>query len=540
MTSLWRRSLVVRPVADGELDRFRAELGAHHWLGFRLSGQVMRYVAVLDGQWVALAGFGSAALSCGVRERFLGWDTELKRRRLPLLVANQRLCVLPAGRRPHLASAVLGGCLRRLSTDYAERFGHPVLAVETFTDPARHTGACYAAAGFTPLGPTAGYARNRGTKLAHGVPKTYWFKPLHPRAGALLAADFDVSLVALRTPGGRSRMSVARPDLNLLDLASADGGLLAALDGVIDHRKNRGKRHGLAAILAVAVCAVLAGADGRVQIAQYARMLPPPALSRLGIRRNKRLGRYVPPSYSTIRRAFARVDPDAFDRCVSVWLYRQVMAGHLSAAQLEHLIIALDGKTVRGATKAGEPLHLFAAITHDTGTVLAQTAVPSKKGEGSQLAPVLDQIAELRATEHTPTHHEPTDRHDDDTHNDDPGESGPQPPDRDRRQDSPPHDGHPHRCAGHRRPGKLAKVLLTADALHTTKANAQRITDDGGNFILVVKGNQPRLYSQLNALPWNDVPLAHHSITTGHGRRDERSLKGRSQLVSASPAATRA
>jgi DDE_Tnp_1-associated len=403
-------------------------------------------------------------------------------------VANQRLCVLPAGRRPHLASAVLGACLQRVGADYAERFGHPVLAVETFTDPARHTGACYAAAGFTPLGLTAGYARNRGTKIAHGVPKTYWFKPLHPRAGALLAADFDVTVVALRTPGGRSRMSVSRPDLNLLDLASADGGLLAALAGVIDHRKNRGKRHGLAAILAVAVCAVLAGADGRAQIAQYAQMLPQPALTRLGIRRNKRLGRCVPPSYSTIRRAFARVDPDAFDRCVSLWLYRQVTAGNLSATQLRHLIIALDGKTVRGATKAGEPLHLFAAITHDTGTVLAQTAVPSKKGEGTQLSPVLDQIAELRAAEHTPTHREPTDQNNDDTHNDEPGESGPQPPDRDRH-DSPQHDGHSHRSAGHRRPGTLAKVLLTADALHTTKASAQRITDDGGNFILIVKGN---------------------------------------------------
>jgi hypothetical protein len=41
----WRRSLVMRPVADNELDRFRAELQARHWLGFRLSGQVMRYVA---------------------------------------------------------------------------------------------------------------------------------------------------------------------------------------------------------------------------------------------------------------------------------------------------------------------------------------------------------------------------------------------------------------------------------------------------------------------------------------------------------------
>ena len=37
-----------------------------------------------------------------------------------------------------------------------------VLAVETFTDPARHAGACYAAAGFTCAGSTAGYARGAG------------------------------------------------------------------------------------------------------------------------------------------------------------------------------------------------------------------------------------------------------------------------------------------------------------------------------------------------------------------------------------------
>jgi predicted transposase YbfD/YdcC len=525
VTSLWRRSLVVRPVADGEVDRFRAELGAHHWLGFRLSGQVMRYVAVIDGQWVAVAGFGSAALSCRVRERFLGWDTELKRRRLPLLVASQRLCVLPAGRRPHLASAVLGACLRRLSADYAQRFGHPVLAVETFTDPARHTGACYAAAGFTPLGPTAGYARNRGTKLAHGAPKTYWFKPLHPRAGALLAADFDVSLVAPLSPGGRSRMSITCPDPNLLDWASTGDGLLPALAGVIDRRKNRGKRHELAAVLAVAVCAVLAGADGLAQIAQYAGKLPQPALARLGVRSNTRLGRFVPPSYSTIRRAFRDLDPENFDRCVSAWLHRQVRAGNLTAAQLDRLLIAVDGKTVRGATKAGDPLHLFAAITHGPGAVLAQTAVPTKKGEGTQLAPVLDQIAELRATEarpnptdqHDDDRHDPTDQHDD-GHDDDQHAHG---PDRD--------EGHPEQAAAcptdPKRPGKLAKVLLTADALHTTKANAERITAEDGNYILIVKGNQPRLFTQLDKLPWNDVPVACHTITTGHGRRDERILK---------------
>jgi predicted transposase YbfD/YdcC len=63
------------------------------------------------------------------------------------------------------------------------------------------------------------------------------------------------------------------------------------------------------------------------------------------------------------------------------------------------------------------------------------------------------------------------------------------------------------------------------DALHTTKASAKRITGDGGNYILVVKGNQPNLFSQLDALPWADVPVAHQTSSKGHGRRDERILK---------------
>ena len=123
---------------------------------------MLRYVAVLDGEWVALVGFGSAALSCAARDRFLGRSRETQYARLRHVVHNQRFCVLPAGGRPNLASAVLSRVLRRLAGDYLAVYGHRVLAVETFTDPARHTGACYAAANFALLGETLGYARSAG------------------------------------------------------------------------------------------------------------------------------------------------------------------------------------------------------------------------------------------------------------------------------------------------------------------------------------------------------------------------------------------
>ena len=63
-------------------------------------------------------GFGSAALSCAARDSFLGWSREAQYARLRHVVNNQRFCVLPAGGRPNLASAVLARVLRRLAGDY--------------------------------------------------------------------------------------------------------------------------------------------------------------------------------------------------------------------------------------------------------------------------------------------------------------------------------------------------------------------------------------------------------------------------------------
>ena len=102
--------MTVRPLASGEAVRFNAELDAHPWMGHRLTGQVLRYVAEMDGQWAAVAGFGSAALSCAPRDSSIGWSREQQHARLIHIASNQRFCVLPAGGRPNLASAVLAGC----------------------------------------------------------------------------------------------------------------------------------------------------------------------------------------------------------------------------------------------------------------------------------------------------------------------------------------------------------------------------------------------------------------------------------------------
>ncbi|KJF16093.1 hypothetical protein AXFE_30390 [Acidithrix ferrooxidans] len=65
----------VRPILLSEQARFDAGLDEHHWLGHRLVSETMRYVALSpDGEWLALVGFGAAALACRPRDSFVGWS----------------------------------------------------------------------------------------------------------------------------------------------------------------------------------------------------------------------------------------------------------------------------------------------------------------------------------------------------------------------------------------------------------------------------------------------------------------------------------
>jgi len=258
---------VVRPVFADEVGRFNTALREYHWLGHRLTGQVLRYVAVLEGEWVAVVGFGSAVLSCRAQDEFVGWSREQQYARLKHVANNQRFCVLPAGQLRHnLASAVLSRVLARLSGDYLAAYGHRVLAVETFTDPARHTGACYAAANFQPLGSTVGYSRSAGAYHHHGHPKRVWIYPLHRRAGSVLSATFPHPLLT-----GRDG---AVADVNTLELGGA-GGLLEALRKLRDPRSKRGIRHQIASTLTMVAAATLSGARSFRSVADYVADLPP-------------------------------------------------------------------------------------------------------------------------------------------------------------------------------------------------------------------------------------------------------------------------
>lgn len=352
--------LAVRLVRAEERGRWQQMLARHHYLpGARMVGEALWYVATAGEEWVALLAWAAAALKCRPRDTWIGWAPPLQWRRLRFVVNNVRFCCLPPTR-PNLASRVLALNLRRLSADWERAYGHPVLLAETFVDPARFRGTCYRAAGWQCLGVTRGFAKQNTRYVAHGTPKTVWVRPLRPGAVAALTAPFP-------PPGAGPQEDTPMLDANRLPLEGA-GGLLDLLVTVPDPRHRRGIRHPVRTVVALAVCAAVAGARSFTAIAQWAQGLSAEALRRLGATRR------TPPSEPTIRRVLQQVDADALDAQLGPWL--------LQVAAQPGAGLSVDGKTLRGGHARGQPApHLLSAILHQDAVVVAQAAVPAATNE---------------------------------------------------------------------------------------------------------------------------------------------------------------
>ncbi|GAA2671557.1 hypothetical protein GCM10009864_47320 [Streptomyces lunalinharesii] len=128
--------------------------------------------------------------------------------------------------------------------------------------------------------------------------------------------------------------------------------------------------------------------------------------------------------------------------------------------------LAVDGKSLRGAAKAdGRKIHLLAATEHTTGLVLAQLDVGERTNDITRFQPLLDAVAEL------------------------------------------------------------ARVVVTADALHTQREHAAYLLGRQAHYIVIVKGNTKKLRGQLKSLPWKDIPLQGRVEGVGHGRAEIRRIK---------------
>ncbi len=369
------KSLVVRPIHPDEEPQWDEWMADYHYLGFRkLVGESLKYVVEINQKWVALLGWGTAALQCRSRDEWIGWGKEQQWKRLVYVANNTRFLILPWIRIPNLASKILSVNKKRLSNDWLAVYGHPIVLAETFVDPSRFTGTCYRAAGWIRLGQTRGFGRNAGQYYYHGIKKMIYVYPLHRKACEWLSASFP----APELSGGDRSM-----DLNAMNLENKGGGLLERLAALKDPRKPRGIRHSITSTLAVAICAILSGARSYLAIGDWAAELSQNLLRRLGCRYNPEKRAYIPPSEPTIRRHLQSIDADDLDRITNEWLVEQTDPDAMS----------VDGKTLKGSKDPdGKATHLIAAFLHKEGVVAAQKEVGKKTNEITEFTSLLDDV----------------------------------------------------------------------------------------------------------------------------------------------------
>lgn len=241
-------------------------------------------------------------------------------------------------------------------------------------------------------------------------------------------------------------------------------GLLAALAVMPDPRDPRGVRYPLASMLAVAVCAVLAGAVTFAAIADWVRDLDSPAWARLGF-----TGRI--PVASTVWRLLVRVDAEMLTMVLAGWLRARMTPPMPPVVDRRwRRVIAVDGKVLRGSRLPdGGQVHLLSAYDTSTGIVLAQVQIAAKSNEIPAFAPLLDRVAHVL--------------------------------------------------------GGLDGVIIVADTLHAQTGHADAVATHGAHLMVTVKANRPTLHNQLKALPWAEVPVGDRTRDKGHGRKETRTVK---------------
>jgi predicted transposase YbfD/YdcC len=237
--------------------------------------------------------------------------------------------------------------------------------------------------------------------------------------------------------------------------------LIEVLAEIPDFRSNRGNRHPLGAILALACSAMLCGYRSYTAIAEWGRHYGAHLVHALGFTHRA-------PCVATLHTVLRRVDREVLEAKLGTWA--EGLLGGTPCPEVVEEPIAIDGKTLRGSKKQGAPgAHLLSALAHRVGVTLAQQAVDDKTNE---IPIVLDLLRHL----------------------------------------------------------VLEGRIVTMDALLTQRQIAHHIVAARGDYVMVVKENQPQLLDDIEtvfALPPmpGERRTAAATLDLGHGRIEQRGLR---------------
>lgn len=370
----------VREVAPNFVKKWNLLMKEKHYLhSAALVGRQLRHVVTLDGKWIGLIGWSDATYHLRGREEWIGWaqDIEKQKQRRKFVVQNCRFLLLVArGEYPNLASRALSLSCDQMKQDWQRIYGYLPLVAESFVDPELFKGSCYRAAGWEALGKTKGFSRG-GTDFYQedGRPKELWVRQLHPQARKWLSSD--------KMP---ERYAEHEDKVYHCRYTSKESrSLFQHFQKLEDKRTRKGRQHCMASVMTICTLGTLCGCRGTGAIADFAANLTQAQLKMLKCYRDKKTGKYVSPSQTTIRRLLRAVAAADFDKAVIAW------QEEIDPTVLKR--IAVDGKTVKKALqKDGRQLHLVSAISHDTNRLVAQRPVDEKSNEITALRPMLQDV----------------------------------------------------------------------------------------------------------------------------------------------------
>ncbi len=173
------------------------------------------------------------------------------------------------------------------------------------------------------------------------------------------------------------------------------------------------------------------------------------------------------PCAATLHTVLRGLDREAVERVLATWAERVLAATVASPEAVE--AIAIDGKTLRGSRRQRAPgAHLLSALGHRLGLTVGQRAVADKTNELGAIHDVLGAVV-------------------------------------------------------------LQNRVITMDALLTQRDVAQRIVEAGGDYVMIVKGNQPTLREEIATLFAAPRLVAETlasaaTLDIGHGRIEHRRI----------------
>ncbi len=230
----------------------------------------------------------------------------------------------------------------------------------------------------------------------------------------------------------------------------SDSKIINIFKQVEDPRSHINQLHNLIDILLIGIISVICGAETWKQMVGFAKS------KEAFLKTFLELPQGIP-SEDTINRLFSSIDSIQFETCFIEWVNS---IADLSKGQ----VIAIDGKTIRGAKSHGKksPIHMVSAWACESNLVLGQIKTVEKSNEITAIPQLLDIL-------------------------------------------------------------DISEQTITIDAMGTQKEIAEKIIKNDANYILAVKANQAHLLENIEDEFRFTKPLesnVHQDI--GHGRIETR------------------